>query len=402
MQICEALIKAPEGLAACRQAKSLPLLLDSLRRCLAVDLSDDALLNRLGAESQTCVDADKEALAQHWFPYHYHSRSRSIQWCLPEGRASEPFHDEYVSRCRQAILLNQLLAPRTSIGGDSKTAKHGGATDELGGQGSYQPAGFIFHLSRWGSTLLSGSLAELEQVSVLSESPLLTELLLDPSLSTDQTAACLPDLVRWQATGGKSRSLKAVVKWNAWDIFQWPLLRAVYPATPVILLVRDPVEILASHQKSAGRHMAGDPSLAKAHSVFAQAALRQTGSNSVLDYRIRVLEALLNTFIKYAGSPGVLLLDYNQLAACGIDQAMQHFQLTPSAVELERISLRTRCHSKEPARQFTSDIQQKQQWFSAQEQGAIRERLLPLYQQLLTLAHPVAAVANECVEQVND
>src|SRR5690606_31010359 len=124
--------------------------------------------------------------------------------------------------------------------------------------------GFIFHLSRCGSTLLSGSFAKLGDVNVLSESQLLTEVLLDPSLSDSEKKAALPKLISLQGgtgheeadqDGNDLKRNKTVIKWNAWDILFWPVIRSVYPDVPVVLIVRDPVEILASHHRLPRRHM---------------------------------------------------------------------------------------------------------------------------------------------------
>lgn len=67
----------------------------------------------------------------------------------------------------------------------------------------------------------------------------------------------LQQLINLQASVFPARP-DVVIKWNAWDIFRWELIRAIYLRVPVIFLVRNPVEILASHQRLAGRHMSGD------------------------------------------------------------------------------------------------------------------------------------------------
>lgn len=104
-----------------------------------------------------------EVLAQRWIPYAYHERTDEVSWCLPQGTAVQPFYDEYVSHCRQYVV-NALISPRTSI---KALLRFANQLPEL-----QNPSGFIFDLSRCGSTLISGCLAQLEQGSVLSESML--------------------------------------------------------------------------------------------------------------------------------------------------------------------------------------------------------------------------------------
>src|SRR3989344_1195398 len=118
----------------------------------------------------------------------YHVRSQRMRWCLPDGAPTEPFHDEYLSRCWRSATLNQLFSPRTSLKALAACAQRVPRA---------QPAGFIFHLSRCGSTLLSGCLSELDEAAVFSESPVLTEVLVDPALTPQEKRAhvqCLIDL----------------------------------------------------------------------------------------------------------------------------------------------------------------------------------------------------------------
>jgi hypothetical protein len=162
---CE-LISSPAQLARCQKAASVSELLAIIKDLWQqTALDDDQLLARLAQLNQQIIDSDKILLASHWLPYRYNAKSRSIHWCLPDGHATEPFQDETISRYRKTVLLNQFITPKTSL-----------SSLDLQAQAvqSITPAGFIFHLSRCGSTLLSGCLSELDTTNVFSESPVLT------------------------------------------------------------------------------------------------------------------------------------------------------------------------------------------------------------------------------------
>jgi hypothetical protein len=360
------LVTSPADLALCRQAISISELLALLKQLWQQEqFTDEELIVQLQLCNQTPLIVSMDELANCWIPYHYDAKTRSILWCLPDGRATEPFHDQFISRSRQRIFLNQLLTPRTAL--SQTTSDH-----------EFQPAGFIFHLSRCGSTLVSGSFAEIECVNVLSESPLLTEFLLDPDLTHEEKKQYLPALIRLQGEGGQTTARQVVIKWNAWDIFYWPMIRALYPHTPVVLLVRDPLEILASHERSAGRHMAGDPAMASFHPVFNKSADTQ-----LLDFRIEVLGGLLNAMVDIANESGVMVVDYRQLNAVKIEQIAKHFGIAPTVAELDLIKQRLQRHSKEPERQFIPDSLQKQQVFNPNEKVKIRNQLMSPYEELL-------------------
>ncbi|HEX7027723.1 MAG TPA: sulfotransferase family protein, partial [Gammaproteobacteria bacterium] len=166
--------------------------------------------------------------------------------------------------------------------------------------------------------------------------------------------------------------------------------RALYPRVPVLLLIRDPVEVLASHQRLAGRHMAGDPSLAGLNPAFA--GLK--ADESPLDYRIRVLQALLEIMNGICEQPGVMTLDYSQLDAKKIRAIGNHFGITLSHDDDTRIQQRMKFHSKELHRAFQPDSRQKQQQLGMPERDRIRKDLASSYRRLLTFT---LAPINEAV-----
>lgn len=356
-------------LAACREINCVPDLLQHLKVAWNHEaITDNALINALHWCNQQALAIGVERLKEHWLPYRYHAQTRSIQWCLPDGHPAEPFHDEYIERCQRTLLINQFLKPRTSL----HTLLAGTETTE-----PTQPAGFIFHLSRCGSTLLSGCLSELDDTCVLSESQLLTDILLDNSLSREDKARMLPHLVHLQASSvGRT---KIIIKWNAWDIFHWRLLRQLYSQTPVLLLIRNPLEILASHARQAGRHMSGDQSLGTLHRVFAQ----EYGHDGVRELRIQVLRELMGEMLNIANEPGVALVDYDALDETRIQQVAEHFGLAIKADERLRVRRRMTVHSKQPDKIFQADGKTKQREISDDDRNYAWNTVGTTYQQLI-------------------
>jgi hypothetical protein len=360
------LLVSPPKLELCARAASMQELFDLLRRWWG-ERTERELLAGLEACNRQVLDFDAMALAGRWLPYACHPRTGAVSWCLPRGRANTPFFDQYVEHCR-GMTANQLLRPKTALA--RFPVVHDAASLEA-------PAGFIFHVSRCGSTLVSGCLSEIERIAVLSESPLLTEVLLDPGLSAQRRRELLPALLELQRRGLSAAS--AVVKWNAWDLMYWPLIRALYPKVPVLLLFRDPVEVLASHRIQAGRHMSGDPSLAAVHPVFAG----MTAGEDVPGFRIRVLHALYEAAAAVCNDPGVMAVDYAQLDPATIRAVSRHFGIVPRADEYARMQQRMQFHSKEPRREFRPDGPEKQRGVGSIERARIERTLGPLYRGLL-------------------
>lgn len=356
-------------LALCRQACSVADLLAALRRLWGADGHSDAeLLRAIDALNREDVpDQVAVGMAGLWLPHSYQVRSQRILWCLPDGAPTEPFHDEYLSRCWQTTVLNQLLRPRTSLQALAACAQRVPRT---------QPAGFIFHLSRCGSTLLSGCLSELDEAVVFSESPVLTEVLVDPALGLQEKRAYVQCLIDLKASLFPGR--RVVVKWNAWDIFHAQLLRDAYPAVPVVALVRDPVEILASHHAQTGRHMSGDPSLAAVAPVFGMSA-----ASSVLEHRIHVLEALMEAMSALRAVSGPVYLDYRQLHGDSVLRIAGMFGLRCGVQGQQRIAQRMQRNAKLPGVRFEPDGARKAAVFDTAQAQTITQRLSALHQALI-------------------
>lgn len=356
-------------LEACREINCVPDLLQHLKVAWNHEaITDNELISALHWCNQQPLAIGVEQLKEHWLPYRYHAKIRSIQWCLPNGHPTEPFHDEYIGRCQRTLLINQFLRPKTSL--------HPLLT-ETDLSGLARPAGFIFHLSRCGSTLLSGCLSELDGTCVLSESQLLTDILLDDSLSRSDKARLLPHFIHLQ--GSSVGRTEIIIKWNAWDIFHWRLLRQLYSQTPVLLLIRNPLEILASHARQAGRHMSGDQSLGTLRRVFAQ----EYGHDGVRELRIQVLRELMGEMLNIANEPGVALVDYDALDETRIQQVAEHFGLTIKADERLRVRRRMTVHSKQPDKIFRADGKTKQSEISDDDRNYAWSKLGTIYQQLI-------------------
>lgn len=364
-----ALISSSEQLEQCKRAHSLQNLLAIIKKLWhCPERSDNQLLDDIAQLNQFPITENQAQFAKNWLPYRYRPGQQRVYWLLPFGHATEPFQDETISRYRQQ-LINQIIQPCSTLAV---------AQQQAIALADAQPAGFIFHLSRCGSTLISGCLSELDSTCVFSESPLLTELLLDKNLSVQEQKNLLRAFINLQAAVFPNRP-QVIIKWNAWDIFCWDLIRDLYPQVPAIFLVRDPVEILASHHKMAGRHMSGDVKLA-----FLQPGMVALSGDDVLEFRVRVLHFLLDAVNSCRHDQGVLVKDYRQLTASEIRGICQYFNLPLEEGAITSVERRMQYHSKALGQEFSGDSTQKHTVFDANETVMIENRLLPLYQQILS------------------
>lgn len=361
-----ALVASPADLARCIAAGPLPRLLDTLRELWRQpQASDDALLAAISEGNRQVLDLAPDALAGHWLAARYHAGPRCLSWRLPDGPPSEPFLEDDLLRLQRASAAHQLFNPRTRLPAPGE------------GPAATPPAGFILHLSRCGSTLASGALAALDDAVVLSESPLLTDWLLDDTLAPAMRQSALPALVALQSGCFPGRG-RVVVKWNAWDLPAWPAIAAAFPGVPALLLFRDPVEILASHARTPGRHMAGDPALAPLHPALGP----PTHGVDLAGHRIGVLAVLQQAMLAAAEDPGVRVVDYATLDAPALEAIAAHFGLAPDAAARARIAARLAFHSKDPGQPFAPDADAKRRAFDEDATRRIRAALDPGFQAL--------------------
>ncbi|MHB1058531.1 MAG: hypothetical protein ACYC0F_11710 [Rhodanobacter sp.] len=173
----------------------------------------------------------------------------SVDWC---HFGMQPLHEPFFCDSVEVALrrpFNQAFRQHTGMDA---------VLDWQARSPGVPPTAFVFHASRCGSTLLAQMLARLDSHVVLSEPPPLDQLLRapyrDPTVAPQQAAWLRALLSAWgQRRRGGERAL--VVKLDAWNIFELPLLSQCFPATPWIFLYRDPLEIAVSHLRSPGRHM---------------------------------------------------------------------------------------------------------------------------------------------------
>lgn len=260
-------------------------------------------------------------------------------------RFTEPFFDETIATCL-SLPENSSAIPFTTA---DVLLKRAASTDAV------PPSGIIYHVSRCGSTLLSQMLSANEEMIVLSEVPLIDEIIRAPTdkikgnWSAEQmVTAVIALLGRRKAT----REKYLFIKTDSWHMLFHETFHLCYPDAPVILLYRAPHEVLASHEKLPG--MQAVPGLLPAEwfGLRNEDAVNMTRQ----EYLSHVLESYYRTFsniirndqhaepVSYHEGPVALLKAIS--IACKI-----HFQPPVMESMLERSAF----HSKNSSVAFSGD-----------------------------------------------
>lgn len=229
----------------------------------------------------------------HWIPGRLVRTDDSVccEW-LDAGdiRFIDPFFDSTLARCRSDRPGRRVL-PLHRL------------HEEAAAASALMPSAFIFHVSRCGSTLLSQLFACDETAVVLSEVPLLDELLRSDFPDRD---ALFVSALRLLGRRRDARDARLVVKTDCWHLFYAATLRRLFPATPFVLLYRDPEDVIASHHRLRGMQMV--PGLL-ARAPF---AVEYDPARLTLDqYAAKVLELHYRQMIEVAaGDARSLLVSY--------------------------------------------------------------------------------------------
>jgi hypothetical protein len=295
-----------------------------------------------------------------------------VDWCRTDGiDFTDPFFDQSVLTALRDPF--RLLFRRTTPMLDLATSPPVGL----------EPSGFIFHLSRCGSTLVSRLLAALPSVLVMSEpGPV------DSAMRTAPGAPRPDDAIRAQmlrgmvsALGqpGRSDHRHYVVKLDAWALLWLPLIRAAFPATPWALVYRDPLEILVSQSRRIGYHMI--PSTLTPDELGIDGS-GITSDATLAEYGAAVLGRLLECAVAGMDDGPALLVDYRELPEAITTRVAPWFGIEIDDSETDRLMALAGRDAKNEASPFEPDTAAKRSAANP-AQWDLARGLAPLYERIL-------------------
>ena len=216
------------------------------------------------------------------------------------------------------------------------------------------PSAFIFHVSRCGSTLLAQLLGLSRQNVVLSEVPLLDQILRllvsDSGIEPARVEALMSASLRLLARQRDADEAHLFVKLDSWHVAFAPLIRKLYPKTPFVLLYRAPDEVMRSHRKRRG--MQAVPGLIEPQLFDLSPGDIDAGDAD--GYLDKVLAFYLSRFMHIAAQDRhALLVDYRVGSMEMVRRVAAHAQFAISDADLESMEARSRFHSKYPDQNFS-------------------------------------------------
>lgn len=244
-----------------------------------------------------------------------------------------------------------------------------------------QPSGFIFHMSRCGSTLVSQMLAAVESNIVVAEaSPIdgvVQAHVWTPDLGDERQHRWLRSIVGalGQRRCGDERHY--FIKLDCWHSVALPLFRRAFPDVPWIFLYRDPVEVMVSQLRLPGSQMLPPGVGPNFHRIE-----RSYGPGTAEDYYAQVLAKICEPVVAHFGQGGGLLVDYRELPEAVFSKILPHCGVALGGAERAAMTDAARFDAKMPGFAFAPDSAAKQQAASPAARAAAERWLGDLYRRL--------------------
>jgi ribosomal protein L16 Arg81 hydroxylase len=286
----------------------------------------------------------------NWLPIYANLVDAQIKWLdFGVSHLGDPFFQQSV---------NRLM-----------TRKHKAATLETSltdlplQKDAIPPSGFIFHISRCGSTLLSNCLRKLEGTVVISEAQPINAILStfsnQSSLSaiddeSDAKIALFNSFLRayGQRRVGSESSL--IIKFSSVNILQIRLLRKHWPHVPCIVIIRDPLEVAVSCLRSPTGWMRRRDSFHLVDLVDSDA----NGKIATTDMRFcaQVIAKFIECAVQ-ARDEMCRIIDYSEINQATVESITRFFGIKMGAIDQKNICIELGLYSKDVTRSrlFTDD-----------------------------------------------
>jgi hypothetical protein len=294
-----------------------------------------------------------------------------IDWLwFGDLRLTHPFFEDS-QRLARALPLNRFLRRRTPLEALATIAP------------PLPLAGLVFHLSRCGSTLVSQMLAASPDLVVLSEPPILDQILRMSRAEAWPEAdrrAVLRGVVAALSQPRTGLESRAVIKLDSWHITDQAIFADAFPKTPWVFLHREPLEVMVSHAAQPGIHMVpGMVDWPEPAPAFDPAS-----SSPMADYAAQALARLLDAALAALARGGVAV-DYASLGPDTVEQFCNLFSLEPTDDERTAMRSSLRRDAKNPDRTFESDQETKRSRVTDDLRQAATARIGDRYERLKAL-----------------
>jgi ribosomal protein L16 Arg81 hydroxylase len=338
-------------------------------------LLDEGILTRVGKEyeSKDGFKTPTDYLFQEgqWLPISLSLGRNRVSWLdFGNDLFIEPFFEQTVRRLT-SVTKRRIKQTRLQGLVEART--------------SQAPSGFIFHMSRCGSTLVANALKGLPGNLVISEPSTVNQLLQNMNNALLEGSANYLDLLKALLGAFEPGSFgehRVIFKFSSWNLFHLDAVRELWPQVPCVVMIRDPLEVAVSCLEQAPGWM----------KQFIATQGRKAGplgflgqSHSEMN-KEEYVASMLGEFLVSAARArelGCRLIDYAELVPEVVAEIAATFGSHADADVLQSIASTFEVYSKGAIkRPFQSDNIEKRQKASQVLIDAVSKFALPAYLKL--------------------
>jgi hypothetical protein len=268
-----------------------------------------------------------------WVPIRIDLAAMEAGW-LP-GRSLQLRRGHFYETLTQSLASSPPAALRTPVA----------SLVRLSGLGKARPSGFVFHVSRCGSTLLGNMLLGSPRHLVVQEAESFNAVLRERERGSDAERIALVRATAeafWAARSPEHERL--FIKFSSWNVLELPLLRAAFPDVPWLFVYRDPVEVVASNLLRPGGWVREQRDPARASYLSGVAPARAVAMPRA-EYCARVVDRYARAALANA-DPLAHFVDYEQLSEPCLRYVLRAFDVAASESELAAMAAQRSFYSK--------------------------------------------------------
>ncbi|MCE7984878.1 MAG: hypothetical protein DYG89_27205 [Caldilinea sp. CFX5] len=252
------------------------------------------------------------------------------------------------------------------------------------------PTGFIFHISRCGSTLLAKALARTPDHVVIDEgTPLndglwhyLTKGWQQPVVDDEQAFTIYRNLLLAMGRRRTCQQQKYFVKFRSWNALFIDFITRAFPDVPCLFLYRDPVEVLVSGQWK--RVWTLDFKGLAPGAYMSSCSVAATQAMDDLTFLAKIYRRYFETAL-HTKAARLQFLNYDQLTQENYPAILAHafgYQASPDQLAMMQTQFAYYSKDDEDTIHFTSDKEAKQQAATQTVRQIVAQEMGDLYAQV--------------------
>lgn len=298
----------------------------------------------------------------------------------------------------QFLYTVKRLAEAQAIGEAFTTGIDVLRSDEILDRPLY-PSGFIFHISRCGSTLLAKALARSPRNVIINQGgPLqrglwavLTDDWQRELIHSDENLALFRHLVLAMTRQRQDGQDRSFIKFISWNVLYLDFITRAFPDVPCLFLYRDPVEVIASVAKETTAALLAKGTREGAFLIGESNA--ETDAMSDPAYLAGCYAHYFRTALA-ADSGRILYLNYKELKPGNLPMILDRgLGYNPSRKELSSMREQFHFHAKDDSdtTKFLADSAKKQATMAVRDRRIVMRTCAELFGQLDRSNHNFAS-----------